>query len=101
MARKLDPSNCTLLELAYAQTGSMLRAAQIVAFVIAWGQTRDRLGRSPSVEDYAADWKQPIRSAYREQARFRAAFPGLDSPDPVLDVMEGQRLDATSLGVAA
>lgn len=102
-ARKLDPTNCTLLELVRSRTGRSLRAAQVVAFILAWGQTRERLGRTPTVEEYAADWHAPLSSAYRERAYFREAFPGLDNPDQVLDVMPGgkrERFDASELVAA-
>lgn len=81
----------TVLEAAYRATGSMRKAGKIGAFVTGWGVTRNRLGRSPSVDEYAADWKIDRRTAFREQELFRAAFPGLQTPDPILDALEAKR----------
>lgn len=75
----------TLVEAVHERTGSFLRTGQIVAFVQAWSVARDRLGHEPTVEEYAAYWKQPRRSAYREQARFREAFPEFETPSGVID----------------
>lgn len=75
----------TLVEAVHQRTGSFLRTGQIVAFINAWAVARDKLGREPTVEEYAAYWKQPRRSAYREQARFREAFPDYESPSEVID----------------
>lgn len=101
--KKLDPSNTTLLELAYGRTGSMLKAARVVAFVTAWGAVRDDLGRSPSVDEYADWWREPRATAFRHRQLFREVFPTLETPDPVLDLI-GQQLgspfDAEALAAA-
>jgi len=94
--KKLDPHNATILEVAYAKTGSMLKAARVVAFVFAWGQARKDLGSSMSVEDFAEYWGESVATAYRQQALFREVFDLCRTPDPVLDMLEvagGERLD--------
>ena len=86
--RRIDPSNCTLLELVYAQTGSLRKSAQVTAYISAWAVARRELGRDPSVEEYAEYWRESRRTAFRDQERFRQAFPNLDTPGPIVDVME-------------
>lgn len=88
MKRKVDVSNATILEIAYAKTGSMLKAARVVAFVIAWGQVRREADEPLTIEAYAAYWKEDRSTAYRHQALFRQVFDRCDTPDPVLDALE-------------
>jgi hypothetical protein len=76
----------TLIELCVDRAG-FRRGAKVMAFVMAWGSARDALGHSPAVEEYADFWKQPYRSAWREVATFKEAFPELDRPDALLDAM--------------
>lgn len=85
---KIDPANCTLLELALLQTRSHLKAARLAAYVIAWGRCRADLGHDPTTEEYAEWWGQSVRTAYRELALFREAFPTLDNPGPLVDRLE-------------
>ena len=75
----------TLIEAVHERTGSWLRTGQIVAFIEAWRVVRDVLGREPTMTEYIAHWRQPDRSAWREQARFREAFPEHETPSTVLD----------------
>jgi hypothetical protein len=89
--RPLDPTNATVLEVAYARTGSMIKAGRIVAFVAAWGIVRRDLGRTPTVDEYAAGWKVPRSTSYKHLGEFRACF-GLDTPDPILDRL-GDRVE--------
>lgn len=76
----------TLIELCVDRAG-FRRGARVMAFVIAWGRVRDDLGRTPTVDEYAEWWRQPVRTAYEEQERFREAFPELTNPDRLLDAM--------------
>lgn len=91
MGRELDLRRCSLLELAVARTGSMIGGAKVAAFVWAWGQVRDELGRNPSMEEYAAYWREGRSTAYRHQAAFREVFPGLEDPGPVIKHYERHR----------
>lgn len=94
----------SLLVLCFERTGSHLKAAKVAAFVVAWGLARRDVGEEMTVEQYADWWKQPIRSAYREQALFRETFAPLDTPDPILDRMEsasmGETVDVQRLQLA-
>ncbi len=93
----------TLIELCVDRAG-FRRGAKVMAFVVAWGRVRDDLGHTPTVEQYAAWWKQPIRSAYEEQEKFRVAFPELSTPDPLLDAMRSSSptgaIDTAALAAA-
>ena len=82
---KIDPKRCTLLELAYLRHGSMLKASKVVAFVIGWEVVRQELGREPSVDEYAAHWREHRATAYRHMAEFRVVFPQFETPGPVID----------------
>jgi hypothetical protein len=93
--KKFDPSSCSLIELCFAATGGYRKAAHLVAYIAAWGVVRDKLGRAPSVEEYADWWHQSHRNAYYEQARFREAFPRLDNPERLLQLMEAQGASQT------
>jgi predicted kinase len=90
--RNIDPRNASVLEVAYAKTGSMLKAARVAAFVVGWGAVRDELGRTPTVEEYAEWWRENERTAYRHMAEFREVFNRCETPDPVLDLMAAQRV---------
>jgi hypothetical protein len=83
--RPVDPANCTVIELAHARTGSMLKAARVLAFITCWGILRSELGRSPSVEEYASRFGESAATGYRHQALFREVFDRLDTPDVLLD----------------
>jgi hypothetical protein len=88
LTRKIDPTRCTLLELAYLRQGSMLKAARVAAFVTGWGVVRRELGHEPSVDEYAEWWKEHRATAYRHLAEFRVVFPQFETPGPVLDHLE-------------
>ena len=56
------------------------------AWAYCWAATRDTLiGHDPSVDEDAEWWKESRRTAFREQAVFREAFPMLDSPAAIYD----------------
>jgi hypothetical protein len=105
MRRKIDPRNCTAMEFAYARTGSMLKAARVVAFIVGWAVVRRELGREPTVDEYAAWWKEHRATAYRHRAEFREVF-GVSTPGPILDALERQhaqlhdRIDLGQLAAA-
>lgn len=85
--RKVDLSNCTLTEFAYARTGSMLKTSKVVSFVIAWDTVRRQLGRRPTVPEYAEWWRESERTVWRHLALFREVFDQADMPDDVLDLV--------------
>jgi len=93
-----------LFVLCLERSGSHLKAAKVAAFVVAWGLARQEFGDGMTVEQYADWWKQPIRSAYREQSLFRETFAPLETPDAILDRMEsasmGETVDVQRLQLA-
>jgi hypothetical protein len=67
-----------------AVTNAGLRAGtKAMTWAYEWAVVREALGHDPSVEEVAKWWAMPERSAYREQAAFRQAFPTLDNPGPI------------------
>jgi hypothetical protein len=74
----------TWLEVAVLN-GGIRKAVKGLTWAYSWGVAREDLGHEPTVEEVAEWWKQPIRSAYREQAAFRSCFPTLDTPAPIAD----------------
>jgi hypothetical protein len=78
-------AKATLLRVAAANVGAM-KAYRVMAFMVEWNMARESLGQSElTVEEFADWWHVHIRTAYRDQARFRDAFPGESNPDRLLD----------------
>jgi hypothetical protein len=99
MAKSFDIRHTNLLEVAYARTRSFRKAAVVGEFVVSWAMTRARLGREPSIDQFAADWKVSARTAYRQLAVFREVFPEPTTPGQVCDLIAhgaGGRVDLAS-----
>lgn len=77
--RRYDPANATILEVAYAHSGSMLKAARVVAFIEAWGITTRELGHEPTIIEHAEWWGESRPTVYRHLAEFREVF---NAPTP-------------------
>ncbi|MEJ7788049.1 MAG: hypothetical protein WKF96_24885 [Solirubrobacteraceae bacterium] len=58
-------------------------AGEVCADLWALAFTAVELGHWPTQAEYAAHWKITDRTAQRQWARFRLAFPGEESPDRV------------------
>ena len=69
----------TWLELAVANAGMRL-GLRGMSWALSWAIVSAATGHDPSAEEVAAWWKENPRTAYREQAAFRKAFPDLDTP---------------------
>ncbi len=87
---KIDPANCTLVEWAYARTGSILQAGRVVSYVVKYAAAREALGHDPGAEEYSEWWGEAPRTSYLHQAQFREIF-GHDNPGVLLAAMEAQR----------
>lgn len=87
--RPLDLTNASLIEVAYAKTGSMLKAGRVVSFITAWDVVRRQLGRRPTVAEYAAWWKEHERTVWRHLELFRTVFDAQENlwPDDVLEAL--------------
>src|ERR1035437_5429260 len=74
----------TWMELAFRNAG-FRKGQTALVWAILWAVTRESKGSDPTVEEVAAWWKENERTAYREQAAFRAAFPKLDTPSKIFE----------------
>jgi hypothetical protein len=79
----------TLLEIAYSNVG-MIEGARAMAWVVQWAWTSERLGRDPKVEEVAEMWAVSVPKAYRDQARFRKAFPPDQNPGRIWSFIKDQ-----------
>lgn len=100
----MSPSPASLMAVAVASVG-VYRASKVLAFMVAWEVARRELRReSITLQDYAEYWRANERTAYREQAAFRKAFPGEQTPDRLLDIAAAQwdsRQGVSGLGQVA
>ena len=69
----------TWLEVAVARVG-LRSAVKAMTWAYQWAVAREALGHDPSVDEVADYWGGSRRTAFREQAAFRAAFPELEIP---------------------
>jgi hypothetical protein len=69
----------TWIELAVANAGMRL-GLRGMSWALSWAIVGAATGNDPSAEEVAAWWRENPRTAYREQAAFRKAFPDLDTP---------------------
>jgi hypothetical protein len=79
------PKGQTLAMIAAGRVG-VIKSARVMAFMVQWQIAADDLGREPTVEEYAEWWNSSRRTAFREQALFREAFPGENTPRRLLDL---------------
>jgi hypothetical protein len=77
----------TWIEIAVTNAG-VVRGATSISWAWCWGITREVLGHDPTVEEVAAWWGASERTAYRDHASFKKAFPFLDSPAIYVDQPE-------------
>jgi hypothetical protein len=97
-----------LFEIVRQRVG-FRQAVQVFVFMIAWDQARRAMRRETlTLAEYADWWKVSRPTSFREQARFREAFPSETTPDRLLDVVAAawdertgvQGLGATRIGPA-
>ena len=60
---------------------SMKQAADVLGLLWALAKTTHDLGHYPSQTEYASAWNKSERTAQREWALFKLAFPGEESPE--------------------
>lgn len=85
----------TWLEVAVRNAG-MRKAMTAVSWAHTWAIAREALGHDPTVEEVADWWKMPRRSAFREQAIFREAFPTLETPAKIYESAESREAPAAA-----
>jgi hypothetical protein len=74
----------TWMEVA-AKNAGIRRGISGLGWAYAWAVARESLGHDPSVEEVADWWRQSHRTAYRNQAAFRKAFPTLETPQRIFE----------------
>lgn len=72
----------TWIELAVVNAG-MRTAFKAINWAHSWAVARESLGHDPTVEEVADWWNMSRRTAFRDQAAFREAFPTLADPSPM------------------
>jgi hypothetical protein len=78
-------SEPSLLDVARHNAGFRV-AIQALTFMAAWDHARRALRRETlTLAEYAEWWRVSRPTAFREQARFRSAFPTESTPDRLLD----------------
>lgn len=84
-----DPpaGHLTCLEIA-VENSDIAKAVKALTWAYCWAIARQIIGHDPSVEEVADWWGDSHRTTYRNQAAFRAAFPGLQSPAPIFETPE-------------
>lgn len=96
----------TLAEIAVAnlrragrsRTRAMIEAAQACSLIWAWAKTTRDLGHEPTRFEHAQHWHQTERSAYRDLARFRAAFPTEKDPQNLANWLSAQQAELVNEG---
>jgi hypothetical protein len=76
----------TLQQLAAKNVGQ-IAGAKVVAFIVQWAIAQEALGHPLTLEEYADWWHASRSTVFREQARFREAFPGETTPQRLVDVL--------------
>jgi hypothetical protein len=77
------------MELGVRNAG-MRATVTAVGWAYCWAVTREAIGHDPSVEEVAGWWNMSRRTAFRDQAAFRKAFPTLDTPAPMYATPESR-----------
>ena len=72
----------TWMEVAVLNAG-MRQAFRAMTWTLDWQTVRAATGADPTAEQVAEWWDASKRTAYRNQAAFREAFPSLDTPAPI------------------
>jgi hypothetical protein len=76
----------TLQQLAAERVGQ-IAGAKVVAFIVQWAIAQEALGHPLTLEEYADWWHASRSTVFREQARFREAFPGETTPQRLVDLL--------------
>lgn len=96
----------TLVEMLMERGLSLPKAMTVCRWVALWGVVREGTGREPSsVDEVVALTKVPRRTAFRWQAAFRDAFPEMQSPAVLWEVVKadtkGRDVDSIAVQVGA
>jgi hypothetical protein len=95
----------TLFDVARHRVGYR-GAIHALSFMVQWDIARRSLHGTEALTltEYQEWWRMSRATAFREQARFRAAFPGESTPDRLLDAIAAywdQRRGVKALGAVS
>ena len=79
----------TLQQLAAKRVGQT-SGARVVAFTVQWAIAEEALGHPLTLDEYADWWHASRSTVFREQARFREAFPGEVTPQRLVDLLRAE-----------
>jgi hypothetical protein len=79
----------TLQQLAAKRVGKT-SGARVVAFIVQWAIAAEALGHALTLDEYADWWHASRSTVFREQARFREAFPGETNPQRLVDLLRAE-----------
>jgi hypothetical protein len=86
MSRRRRRQRPTLQQLAAVRVGQ-IAGARVVAFIVQWAIAVEAVGHSLTLEEYADWWHASRSTVFREQARFREAFPDETTPQRLVDLL--------------
>jgi len=93
VAHGTDSAGEPLLTIASRRVG-LRRGFRVLTFMASWDRARRALDKRPiTLEEYREWWRESERTAYRDQALFREAFPDELTPDHLLDLAYGQWIE--------
>lgn len=75
------------LQQAAARHIGQVKGAKVVAFIVRWAIAEEALGHPPTLEEFASWWSESRSTVFREQARFRDAFPDESTPQRLIDAL--------------
>ena len=98
MPGKIKRSNDMLAHIV--RRVGLRKGRQVGSFMAAWALVEAKLGHEPTLEEYAAWWKESRATAFREQALFRECFPEETTPSRLNALVAGKagRADLIGLG---
>lgn len=76
----------TLQQLAASNVGQVA-GARVVAFIVQWAIAQEAVGHPLTLDEYGDWWNASRSTVFREQARFREAFPGEATPQRLVDLL--------------
>jgi hypothetical protein len=92
-----DESGEILLSVAARSVG-LRRAMRALTFMAAWDRARKAMRKEAlTLDEYREWWRESERTSFRDQQRFREAFPGESTPDRLLDLAEGQWVERNGI----
>lgn len=76
----------TLLEHCLARAG-LVKGGRVASVIAGWAIASENVGHELTLQEYREWWRMSERTAYREQAIFREAFPEFSTPQVLADAI--------------